>query len=164
MATTFEVDEVELGQRRLGGGPMTTVLDEYFGERGHGKLEAASALPGGVYRPKVHPFVGALATAYDEHLPLVLSPDHVWTVLAQGFATHVKLNAEALRHQFVAHQGQINLEVIRDDFVLGGDNPWPEVFGAWSQKLREHLGKRHDLVVADFRRPARSSRPSASWC
>ena len=44
--------------------------------------------------------------AFYEHRPMTLSPDAVWFTIAQGFATHVNLNAEALRHRFVRHEGK----------------------------------------------------------
>ena len=71
-------------------------------------------------------------------------------LLAQGFANHVRLHAEQLRDRFVAHQGKLLLRIIRDDFRRGQPNPWPEVFEQFTASIREHLGKRCDLVVADF--------------
>jgi hypothetical protein len=88
--------------------------------------------------------------AFYMHYPLVLSPDAVWFCLAQGFAQHVSLNAEALRHRFVRHEGKKKLVVARTDFELGRPNPWPEVFGAFSTQIAEHVGKMRDLVVANF--------------
>ncbi|HUQ06910.1 MAG TPA: DUF4419 domain-containing protein, partial [Kofleriaceae bacterium] len=39
-------------------------------------------------RMPFHPFVAAVHAAFDEHRPLVLSPDAVWLCIAQGLATH----------------------------------------------------------------------------
>src|SRR5688572_4474466 len=36
-----------------------------------------------------HPFVEAVHDAYAMHRPLVISPDMVWLMVAQGFAKHV---------------------------------------------------------------------------
>jgi hypothetical protein len=88
--------------------------------------------------------------AFYMHQPLVLSPDAVWVTLAQGFAQHVGLNAEVLRHRFVQHTGKKKLVVERPDFFLGQPNPWPEAFAAFSEQIAEHVGKMRDLVVADF--------------
>lgn len=88
--------------------------------------------------------------AFYMHQPLVLSPDAVWLTLAQGFAQHVGLNAEALRHRFVKHTGKKKLIVERPDFFLGQDNPWPEAFAAFSEQIAAHVGKMRDLVVAEF--------------
>jgi hypothetical protein len=88
--------------------------------------------------------------AFYRHQPLVLSPDTVWFSLAQGFAAHVGLNAEALRHRFVKHEGKMKLVVERGDFLIGQTNPWPEAFAAFSEQIAAHVGKMRDLVVADF--------------
>lgn len=49
--------------------------------------------------------------AYVHHIPLILNPDHVWLVIVQGFAAHVKLNSEKLRDKFVKHDGKKTLEI-----------------------------------------------------
>lgn len=98
-----------------------------------------------------HPFAQAAHDAFYGHWPLVVSPDDVWFCLAQGFAHHVNLNAEALRHRFVRHEGKAKLTVSREDFVLGRTNPWPEAFTAFSDQIADHVGRAlRDVVVADF--------------
>jgi len=98
-----------------------------------------------------HPFAQAAHDAFYDHCPLTISPDDVWFCLAQGFAHHVNLNAEALRHRFVRHEGRLKLVVTRSDFVLGKENPWPEAFTAFSDQIADHVGRPlRDIVVADF--------------
>src|SRR5690348_14885154 len=77
-----------------------------------------------------HPFAQAAHDAFFDHCPLTFGPDDVWFCLTQGFAHHVNLNAEALRHRFVRHEGTLKLLVERPDFTLGRPNPWPEAFSA----------------------------------
>jgi hypothetical protein len=98
-----------------------------------------------------HPFAQAAHDAFYDHCPLTISPDDVWFCLAQGFAHHVNLNAEALRRHFVRHSGKLKLIVTRPDFMLGQPNPWPEVFTAFSDQIATHVGRPlRDTVVADF--------------
>jgi hypothetical protein len=98
-----------------------------------------------------HPFVGAVHAAFEEHRPLELSPDMVWLCIAQGFATHVRLHAEKMRHLFVSFEGRATLKVRRDDFVKGSPgNDWSEVFGEFSRQIQELTGPLHGLVVSDF--------------
>jgi uncharacterized protein DUF4419 len=98
-----------------------------------------------------HPLIEAVHTAFAEHYPLALSPDDVWLCLAQGFALHVEANAEALRSRFVRHEGELTLLVERDDFVKGSPhNDWAGCFAEWSDAIAAHIGKKRDLVVADF--------------
>jgi hypothetical protein len=98
-----------------------------------------------------HALIETVHTAFAEHYPLALSPDDVWLCLVQGFAQHVEANAEALRSRFVRHQGQLTLEVRRDDFVKGSPhNDWPGCFAAWSDAIAAHIGNKRDLIVAAF--------------
>jgi len=98
-----------------------------------------------------HPFAQSAHDAFYDHFPLTISPDDIWFCLVQGFANHVNLNAEALRHKFVNHSGKLKLLVNRPDFLLGQPNPWPEVFTAFSDQIARHVGQElHDDVVADF--------------
>jgi hypothetical protein len=98
-----------------------------------------------------HPFAQAAHDAFYGHFPLTISPDDVWFCLAQGFAHHVALNAETLRHRFVRHEGKQKLKVVRPDFALGRANPWPEVFGEFSEQIAAQVGRElRDTIVADF--------------
>jgi len=124
------------------------------GSRSRGRLEACSSYgPQLVQHADCHPFVTALKLAYAEHRPLRLSPDIIWLLICQGVAQHVHAHAEELRHQFVQHQGRTTLEITVDSerFHKGSpENPWPEVLGLFSQRIRDHVGEKHNWFVADF--------------
>src|SRR6185503_3321066 len=65
--------------------------------------------------------------------------------------THIGQHAEALRSRLVRHEGKVKLTVRRDDFMKGSRaNDWPGMFAELSDRIAEHVGKRRDLVVADF--------------
>ncbi len=114
-------------------------------------FEGVSEPDAEVHAPGMHGLVGAVHLAFDQHLPLRLSPDHIWITLAQGLAAHVNLDPERVRSRLVPHQGRETIEVQRNDFVKGKpDNPWPEVIEDFSSQLRERIGKRHDLLVSEF--------------
>ena len=103
-------------------------------------------------RREMHGFLRAVYGAFANHFPLVLSPDDVWLVIAQGFAHHVNAHAEKLRSKFVKHQGQEYIEVRRDNFRKGSpDNDWPGAFAEFSDKIAEHIGDdKRRMVVNDF--------------
>ncbi len=98
-----------------------------------------------------HPFVAAVHAAFDQHRPLVLSPDAIWLCIAQGVATHVNVNAETLRGRIVANEGRETIVVRRDHFVRGaqGDD-WAGVIGELSDHVGTRAGDLRELVVADF--------------
>jgi hypothetical protein len=99
-----------------------------------------------------HPVVAAVQWAFDCHHPLILSPDVIWLMVAQGVANHVNANAEDLRPRFVKHAGKLTLVVERDDLVKGSpENPWPEVFREFTGQIRSHIGEEtHDLLQPTF--------------
>jgi hypothetical protein len=97
-----------------------------------------------------HALLSAMRIAFYEHLPLRLSPDAIWLTLARGFALHVNLHAEALRHRFVSHDDKEALVVQRPDFLPGADNPWDEAFSAFAAQIAEHTGGVSSLLEADF--------------
>lgn len=118
----------------------------------HCSVESCSDFHGTVLASVFHPVVAAVHCAFSDHRPLILSPDMFWLMIAQGFARHVNLHPEELRHHFVAHEGKKKLTVRDDTFVKGSpDNPWPEVFGEFSDQIREHIGNvNHANIVASF--------------
>ena len=56
-------------------------------------------------------FVWAVIQAYNEHHSLVIRPDDVWLAILTQFSIYVNAHAEEHRRQFVAHDGQIELEI-----------------------------------------------------
>jgi hypothetical protein len=93
----------------------------------------------------------AAELAFARHYPLVLTPDVIWLCVVQGFAHHVNVHAESLRHRFVRHEGRLTLRVDRADIEEGSArNPWPSVLREFSEGIAEHIGSTRDLVVCDF--------------
>src|SRR5580658_2136668 len=103
MATTFAVCDVALSREPKTKLDWSTSVPRLLGLR----VESMSTSQ----RPLVacidaHPLALAAHDAFYEHRPLTLSPDAIWFCIAQGFANHVSLNAEKLRHRFVRHEGK----------------------------------------------------------
>ena len=99
-----------------------------------------------------HPFFNGMYQAYADHRPFVLSPDMILLLLDQGFARHVKFNAEALRKYFVTHTGKLSLVIVNNRIKLDNpSSPWEEVFEGFEKEIKKHTSK--DLVktlTADF--------------
>ena len=81
----------------------------------------------------VHPLLSAVARAFAEHRPLVLSPDAVWLTIAQGVAQHIRLHAEELRPRLVDHDG-------RRRVTVDHHGPMPVDSSSW-QEIVAQLGK-----------------------
>jgi hypothetical protein len=117
------------------------------------KLEACSSsrdrLLAGI---DFHPVIAAIQLAFNDHRPLYLSPDIIWLLISQGFATHVNKNSDKLRSCFVKHQGKLEISIERHDFIKGSlDNPWNEVFNEFSEAIRQHIGTEiYNLLLPNF--------------
>ena len=106
MPITFEVDDVV----KASTAPPTRTLREHLGEvMAFGGDGERRVLAGN--GSSVHPFLGAVHTAFAEHRPLVLSPDSVWLTILAGVTQHVRLNAERLRGRLVRHANKQTLKV-----------------------------------------------------
>ena len=146
---TFAVDEVTPAAEPLKVRPtheaMRFALD--------GRLESCCDYHGTVVDGVgYHPLLAAVYTAFNDHRPLVLSPDAVWVTIAQGVAHHMAIHGERLRDRFVAHAGRLTLTIGVDGWVPGSpENPWPDAFAGWADEIRDHVGPPlHDALVCDF--------------
>jgi hypothetical protein len=105
-------------------------------------------------------FFAACLAAFAQHLPLALSPDHMWSVISFAFAKHVDENAEELRSNFVQHDGKKRIEVQADNIVMGGGNAgsgsssqeWEDtVFPNFSKQIKNYIGEKvHGAIASDF--------------
>ena len=87
-----------------------------------------------------HALAKAAHDAFYFHHPLVIKPEDVWYCIVSGFAHHMSLRHEELRERFVTHQGKEKIRVVRTDFELGQENPWPEVFETFSVEIGARVG------------------------
>lgn len=96
-----------------------------------------------------HPFATAVHIAFSQHRPLIITPDSIWMVIAQGFASHINNNAETLRHKFVEHQDKIKLEA--EALKLDRPSDWSNAVAQWSLLIREHIDPQlYQLMLCDF--------------
>lgn len=148
MPVTFEVSQVDVAREGLPTDEFRAVLERRLGV---GVEACGGTVPRLVAGAEEHAFVAAARLAFARHQPLVLSPDAVWLMLAQGLAHHVNAHAEALRERFVKHTGKAKVRV-RHDGLRPGDpaNDWRAVLGLLSEAVATHVGPKRDLVVCDF--------------
>lgn len=102
--------------------------------------------------PTVSALADALSHAFNGHLPLVLTPDAVWQMILVGLSHHIESDPEGLRHHFVAHKGKKELCILVDKPLQALRLPkdWEVPIGQFADKIKDHIGKKHDLIVAEF--------------
>ena len=115
-------------------------------------LEAAARSEAPLIDAGFHPFVAAMHTAYAKHYPLTISPDMIWLLITQGFATHINQHPEEMRGHFVDFKGKKLLNVNRPSFSKGDEsNNWPGVFTEFGNLIEANTGPALlDLVTGDF--------------
>ena len=146
---TFAVDDVTPATKLLPECRTHQAVKRMVGD----EIESCSDYHGTVVtKVHYHPLLAAVYTAFNEHRPLVLSPDAVWITIAQGVAHHMAIHGERLRSRFVAHRNKLDLTFRFDGWVEGSpENPWPEAFASWAGQIRDHVGPgMHDLLACDF--------------
>ncbi|KAJ7926099.1 hypothetical protein B0H13DRAFT_1973404 [Mycena leptocephala] len=80
-------------------------------------------------------FVNTVIGAYDQHRALVIRPDDVWLTILSQFNFFVNANAEFLRANFVAHEGQ------RELVIWAEGNRYSLDFGSMSQQMMDLIEK-----------------------
>ena len=92
-----------------------------------------------------------IVQCFAEHRPLVLSPDMVWLVIAQGFSYYVNEHAEQLRDKFVSHEGRKTLSVVTSEDLIEGHPDWDYIMESFLQQIGEHTkGDIAKTITADF--------------
>jgi len=127
----------------------TVSMRENLVSLGVSKVESVSEPEINLLRPPPkgcygeHGFITAIRTAYDSHVPLMLSPDHIWTLIAQGISKHIEHNAEKFRDLFVRFDGKQLIRIRRDEFVKGEqENDWAGCFTECSKQIERFVGKK----------------------
>ncbi len=93
-----------------------------------------------LYGSDCHGLFKAIHDAYDNHIPIELTPDDIKLMILQGLAIHINENAEYFRKSLVNHEGKKKITVRRDDFIKGNlHNPWEQVFGEFANKIKEDI-------------------------
>jgi len=64
-----------------------------------------------VYIEGVSNILQGFYSAYENHLPIRLTPDIIWLLIVQGFAFYINFNAEYLRRRFVNFGNKKTLKV-----------------------------------------------------
>jgi hypothetical protein len=110
-----------------------------FGQSNHDLVK-----PNGTVGIK-HGLIATVVSAYNNHLPLELTPDDIWTLIAQGIAQYLggsPEKAELHRKKFVKHKGKKQLVVKVGPGVLNepgspqNADGWPQVIKLFGEAIK----------------------------
>lgn len=135
----FCVDDVEPAQQRLAVRKAKLRLKELFAEEllAFSHVDRDLIFPG--HRYHTHPLAHAVHAAFNDHRPLLLTPDIVWITLAQGLAQHINNHAATLRSRFVSHQGRESL-VVKTLAIPNSLQQWSALIQQWTLLIRDRVG------------------------
>ena len=163
---TFEVEKLEKPGRLLWQTSSSDLCELLIMSDANVKLHAMrkssadfdygiishSQLPDSLVYLEYNSFFRGMHFAYADHRPFVLSPDMIWLLISQGFAQHVKNNAEALRSHFVDFsEKKILLVKAENDLLNGSRNSWEEIFPQFTKQIGENVGNELiDVLTCNF--------------
>ena len=97
-----------------------------------------------VYQKGINNILQGFYSAYENHLPICLTPDIIWLLIVQGFSQHVNYNAEKLREKFVNFEGKKELEIIipkYHSYKQMKSEDYEELFENLTEKIKENIGE-----------------------
>jgi len=83
-------------------------------------------------------------SAYENHLPIRLTPDIIWLLIVQGFSHHVNFNAEYLRDRFVNFEKKKKLEIIINkyhSYKQMKSKDYENLFENLTEQIKENVGE-----------------------
>ena len=106
------------------------------------------------------PFLNSARLAYAQHRPLVISPDVVWLVIESGFAKHVEVNSEKIRHCFVSFKGKKTLKIYTEPGLLNKPaEEWEPLFPQFTKEISKWTSRK---LVQTFRADFSTTTPTAA--
>ncbi len=127
---------------------------DLFLKLGSGEVEKYAPMPDSVVYFGNQPFLLGMLKAYQDHRPMVISPDIIWLLIEQGFARHIAFHAEKFRDRLVGFDGKRELTVVVDttQVKLGDKNSnWEQVFPQFVDQIQTYTGEEYVRNLrADF--------------
>ena len=96
-----------------------------------------------VYTRGINNILQGFYSAYENHLPIRLTPDIIWLLIVQGFSHHVNYNAKNLREKFVNFEGKKKLEIIipkYHSYKQMKSEDYAELLENLTEKIKENVG------------------------
>ena len=97
-----------------------------------------------VYTKGVSNILQGFYSAYENHLPIRLTPDIIWLLIVQGFAQHVNYNAEYLRNRIVNFENKKKLELIitkYHSYKQMKPEDYENLFENMAEQIKKNIGE-----------------------
>ena len=97
-----------------------------------------------VYTEGVSNILQGFYSAYENHLPIRLTPDIIWLLIVQGFAFYINFNAEFLRRRFVNFGNKNTLKVNIPKYHSYKEmksEDYENMFENFTKQIKENIGE-----------------------
>lgn len=116
---SFQVDSVEILNNLMQNDTAVNVFEMKIGKKILFCPEEHSNL--GLVRSEHNGLISTLQECYDNHRPLVLTPDAVWLTICQGVSMHINQNYKLLKNQIFINNKPDKVEIrIQNDSLEYG--------------------------------------------
>jgi hypothetical protein len=99
------------------------------------------------FKGRCHSVLQAVNEAFNNHLPLVFSPDIIYQTILQGISQHINLYPEEYRKFLVFHEGKKDLIIFRPDLSLSDikniSNNLPSITDDFQKLIQSNSSKNH---------------------
>lgn len=95
-------------------------------------------------------FIETLQYCYDEHRPLKLSPDHIWTLICQATSIHINQHYDSLKNIIFTDEKKEEL-IIRNDSLENNARYWGTLIKDFCNETKNHTrNDLYDFFVPNF--------------
>ncbi len=143
-SSTFQLAHVKRNTKPLQTFPMKRLMAGRTGKAIYIMPESTQNQHGvPVY---MNGFVQGVQYAYAEHRPLVISPDMVWLLIAQGFSIHVNEKYDSLKSMVFTSDKPRDIIVRNDSLITGKASEWEKTIASFSDSVKKYT--RNDVYNA----------------
>lgn len=137
---TFKVAKVEIAK--------TLLPDTNYKIAVEGRLNKEVFVCSGDKKERITPIYGhgffqTVHTAYASHRPLVITPDHIWLMIEQGFAIHVNQNYAKYENMILKKDRPKIIKVREDSLVFPINRIWQKTINSMASKVESYV---HDSI------------------
>lgn len=94
--------------------------------------------------------IQTIQESYDQHRPLLLTPDHIWLAICQGASIHINQEFKTLESQIFVKDKPKEL-VVRNDSLEYSGQSWEMLVASLSEQTRKYTkGDFYAFYVSDF--------------
>lgn len=132
--TTFSVDNVQQNSLPLAQTDYSIIVQNklmqpiFVAPKDHLSKQIAPVYGNG--------FIATVHEAYNDHRPLVITPDDIWLLLCQGLGHHVAANSDSLAPSLINTNSPNVISVFINDLAKDNQKGWEQLVSAFNDSLK----------------------------